>query len=825
MPLYTENNIGVDSGIALEDYRPTLGQALKSSWDTALATNPTKTFESFADLTGDLPDFEGMSDADIVQFSQEEIAARRMPVEEQAEYIRGSGLEGMLKPHASYTREVLDTLIEAKKEENWRNFVYDKSTAGQAFLGFGAGLAGSMVDPVNLASSLVIPGAPAKTLMQGLARAGSPLARAGVRALEGSVSGAIGAAAVEPLVYVGQQQLQADYDMYNSAMNLGFGAIMGGAIKPLAGAAGERFRKLRNQPQAWEYAPSTDETKALAKAHEEALFNAQRQTDAGADPEKLRSAVADQAATYDAWMRHLSYRQQVPVAELYKRYQLDYYTGEIFDKQALQAGELVENYRALQEEVAQVQERRNMLEQSGTLRVPDDGYDLPAAQARLEAMERQLPDALDLLRKQAAIRLADQASGTLSQPRLATDSLSGEERLAGEVEAWGKKVDEIGATAALPKQNVKMLSQTPLVMKLLDTDPNAPGTSAQGGIYVSPHVFDSKHPNIGPNELKQLPQALADPVAILDSTTHKGDLVFMTEIKDRNGATVVIPIELKTKRKGRKKEFNRVKSPYAKDFELALADNAGKIIMPDNAWFLNQLNKNARYVNGQKLREWMQLRGSNSQEGLQSKIASNSRGLKVFTETDIVKLRQQNPTKYQAANTSPASRPNALGGSNTSVMGSSGSDRARYEVWEMADLVASHDPKNQFARRDGYPASAQERPYHSATRILKPENAPTGLTGRGWLPLGFPGFGWARWERLGNYRYRPVSKKVYLAADSCKGAQGILAGFHICPGKKPLKQHGNRLLRNFLGSKRLIAKKDERKSRSYLKKANIATVH
>lgn len=32
---------------------------------------------------------------------------------------------------------------------------------------------------------------------------------------------------------------------------------------------------------------------------------------------------------------------------------------------------------------------------------------------------------------------------------------------------------------------------------------------------------------------------------------------------------------------------------------------------------------------------------------------------------------------------------------------------------ELADLVPSHDPEKQFARRPDYPEGVQERPYHS----------------------------------------------------------------------------------------------------------------
>lgn len=52
-------------------------------------------------------------------------------------------------------------------------------------------------------------------------------------------------------------------------------------------------------------------------------------------------------------------------------------------------------------------------------------------------------------------------------------------------------------------------------------------------------------------------------------------------------------------------------------------------------------------------------------------------------------------------------------GAQTSLVGQKGGEKARYEVWEAAQLIPSHDPANGFARRADYPEGVQERPYHS----------------------------------------------------------------------------------------------------------------
>ncbi|MDR1776529.1 MAG: hypothetical protein LBR31_01705 [Desulfovibrio sp.] len=56
-----------------------------------------------------------------------------------------------------------------------------------------------------------------------------------------------------------------------------------------------------------------------------------------------------------------------------------------------------------------------------------------------------------------------------------------------------------------------------------------------------------------------------------------------------------------------------------------------------------------------------------------------------------------------------------LSGEKVEIYTSEGEDAAYYEVRELEEVIPSHDPNNGFARREDYPAIAQERPYHSVT--------------------------------------------------------------------------------------------------------------
>ena len=200
-------------------------------------------------------------------------------------------------------------------------------------------------------------------------------------------------------------------------------------------------------------------------------------------------------------------------------------------------------------------------------------------------------------------------------------------------------MDSIAKAGVAPEQPVRMLSQTPLVLRLIGEDTVSKKIAAGGGVYAAPHVFDGTHPNMTPDMWKQLPEAMADPIAIFDTANPKhrgkGDVVFMVEIQDANGATVVVPVALDARGDAPTARINILKSAYAKEING----------VPSNEWFKQQVKKNARYVNGQKLRRWQDSSGVY----FPFTPLHNAAGNKVVTEADLVKLREANPTLYQLA--------------------------------------------------------------------------------------------------------------------------------------------------------------------------------
>ena len=76
---------------------------------------------------------------------------------------------------------------------------------------------------------------------------------------------------------------------------------------------------------------------------------------------------------------------------------------------------------------------------------------------------------------------------------------------------------------------------------------------------------------------------------------------------------------------------------------------------------------------------------------------------------------QEAPVEAPAVSSEPIVQPvpGRWRGSSVSVLTPQGEDRGYYELRELYDIIASHDPDSDFARRADYPEGAQERPYHS----------------------------------------------------------------------------------------------------------------
>ena len=99
---------------------------------------------------------------------------------------------------------------------------------GAAKLATGIGV--SFLDPINIGVSFIPVFGQAN-----FARVAAATSFRTARLTRGAVEGAVGATLVEPLIYGVAQKVQADYDLVDSFMNIGFGSVIGGGLHVGAG--------------------------------------------------------------------------------------------------------------------------------------------------------------------------------------------------------------------------------------------------------------------------------------------------------------------------------------------------------------------------------------------------------------------------------------------------------------------------------------------------------------------------------------------------------------------------------------------------------------
>lgn len=167
--------------------------------------------------------------------------------------LKERGMEGDIKvSEAGITEDALNTLMFRKGIEKRRQEVFGQAEGGygQGAARLGISLATGLVDPLNVAMAFIpVVGEARYTSM--LAKAGSTLGRAGVRAGVGAVEGIAGAALIEPLIAGSRRYEQADYDMADSLLNVAFGGVFGAGLHSVGGAISDGVTHYRGAEPAW----------------------------------------------------------------------------------------------------------------------------------------------------------------------------------------------------------------------------------------------------------------------------------------------------------------------------------------------------------------------------------------------------------------------------------------------------------------------------------------------------------------------------------------------------------------------------------------------
>lgn len=277
MTFWTEPPIVTQSAQESDWLDPTLVQYLTAAAEDADQSGPTASLGRLAQLAASASQITGItteedeSGATVAVVGQP--TAEPVPIEEQTARIKAAGLEGQVKANPGYTSAALDTIIDWKSDELQRKAIRDAAPAAWGVLGMGAELVESMLDPIAFASAFlpVVPAARAASMLES---AGGAAGRAAVRAKVGALEGGLGALAVEPFVYLGQSQSQADYTMMDSLQNAAFGIIMGAGFQAAGGAIADKI--LRGKTRGTADATAAAE---LADAGESELAGADLGTD------------------------------------------------------------------------------------------------------------------------------------------------------------------------------------------------------------------------------------------------------------------------------------------------------------------------------------------------------------------------------------------------------------------------------------------------------------------------------------------------------------------------------------------------------------------
>lgn len=132
---------------------------------------------------------------------------------------------------------VVNIMVEEKQAELQRQSIIARGPQGigVGVAKFAVGLGVSMLDPINIASAFIP--------VVGQARMAQMVAKQGftkARFARGVKEGAVGAAVVEPLVALAANELQADYGLVDSFLNITFGSILGGGLHVGAGKLKDR---------------------------------------------------------------------------------------------------------------------------------------------------------------------------------------------------------------------------------------------------------------------------------------------------------------------------------------------------------------------------------------------------------------------------------------------------------------------------------------------------------------------------------------------------------------------------------------------------------
>lgn len=215
-----------------------------------------------------------------------------------------------------------------------------------------------------------------------------------------------------------------------------------------------------------------------------------------------------------------------------------------------------------------------------------------------------------------------------------------EVKLAIDEQNFKKGINEVIAGKYDNKQPIKVM-ETPLALNLIGAEvlPVEILTKNLRKILINKHGVN-KEKIMTPEIVEQIPRSLTDPLMLMETYTgSKGEkrIVAVLDLKDKNGATIVVPFELKKINDKKGYEINEMLSAYSKTDKFT-----GE---PAVKWFEDNVgNGNVKYINKTKTAKW--LRSSGDEYPMLKRLLDSSLSYNIATERDFVKLKNNKPENY-----------------------------------------------------------------------------------------------------------------------------------------------------------------------------------
>jgi len=223
----------------------------ETAQETGYDQYQTSLFESLGAVAADNWNFNPVISLltlkDVQEAKQESRALGKVPRDrkELNEEYKDLGLYFETNEYQS----VVDIMVEKKKKERERQSIIQRGPEGSwnplsggFYVGaakLAVGIGTSFLDPINIGVSFIpiygqlrFARAIAKAKSMGVK---STKAFRNARLKRGIVEGGVGATLIEPLIYGVAQRVQADYDIYDSFLNVAFGTVIGGGLHVGAG--------------------------------------------------------------------------------------------------------------------------------------------------------------------------------------------------------------------------------------------------------------------------------------------------------------------------------------------------------------------------------------------------------------------------------------------------------------------------------------------------------------------------------------------------------------------------------------------------------------